>query len=410
MVKPTRPTDALGYKCKANRDETWREGWEARHDIVKRGYRPSWVRLFYPDTPDGRRQLAAHCQELQGQMLAWAANEGAFPQHGYDGSVRSLAHRFQSDEDSPYRQMKWNSQINFDKTVKIIVATVGDRQVGRLLGSDFLRWHRNWGAPKSEGGRPRPWRAKHCMDAVRTMVGYGVTLGYADGVKADTLLGKMRFPTPPARGSKLELEHVIAIRPVAHANGLGSIALATVLQFELSLRQKDVIGEWEPAPLAEGGIVYKGRRWVNGLLWSHIDADMVLRKTPTKTVKHGIKVEFDLKLYPAVLEEIAKVPIERRVGPMIVSERTGEPYKHRTYTQTWRKVADKAGVPKTVWNMDARAGAISEAYDAGASETDVMKHAGHKNPQTNARYNRGTLEQTSRVARLRLARRSENKS
>ena len=27
--------------------------------------------------------------------------------------------------------------------------------------------------------------------------------------------------------------------------GLGSIALATVLQFELSLRQKDVIGEWE---------------------------------------------------------------------------------------------------------------------------------------------------------------------
>jgi hypothetical protein len=59
--------------------------------------------------------------------------------------------------------------------------------------------------------------------------------------------------------------------------------------------------------------------------------------------------------------------------------------------------------------MDARAGAISEAYDAGAAEAEVMKHAGHKNRQTSARYNRGSLEQTSRVARLRQAKRTENK-
>lgn len=208
----------------------------------------------------------------------------------------------------------------------------------------------------------------------------------------------------------MTFSQVMAIRDKAHEMGLASIALATVLQFELSLRQKDVIGEWEPAPLVEGGISYKGRRWVNGLLWSHIDADMVIRKKPTKTLKHDIEVEFDLKLYPAVLEEIDRVPRERRVGPMIISEHTGEPYKHRTFTQTWRRVADKAGVPRSVWNMDARAGAISEAYEAGADETDVMKHAGHKNRQTSAIYNRGTLPQTSRVARLRHANRSENKS
>jgi hypothetical protein len=220
------------------------------------------------------------------------------------------------------------------------------------------------------------------------MVAYGVTLGFSDCVRADTVLGKMRFPTPPARRSKLEVAHVNAIRPIAHDMALGSIALATVLQFELSLRQKDVIGEWEPAPLSEGGIVHRGTRWTNGLQWSDIDSAMILRKTHTKT---GAYVEFDLKLYPAVLEEIDRVPLEKRIGPMIISERTGEPCKHRTFAQTWRKVADKAGVPKAVWNMDARAGAISEAYDAGAGETDVMKHAGHKNRQTSARYNRGTL-------------------
>ena len=120
-------------------------------------------------------------------------------------------------------------------------------------------------------------------------------------------------------------------------------------------------------------------------------------------------VEFELTLYPAVLEELDRVPRERRIGPLIISEKTGEPYKHRTFTQTWRKVADKAGVPKAVWNMDARAGAISEAYDAGAVETDVMKHAGHRNRQTSARYNRGSIDQTSRVARLRQTKRSENK-
>ena len=219
------------------------------------------------------------------------------------------------------------------------------------------------------------------------MIAYGVTLGYDDCFRADTILGKLRFPTPPARRSRMTFEQVKAVRETAHAMGLGSIALATVLQFELSLRQKDVIGEWEPAPLIEGGIVHKDTRWANGLQWSDIDSTIVLRKTHTKT---GAYVEFDLKLYPTILEEIERVPREKRIGPMIISERTGEPYKHRTFTQTWRKVADKAGMPKAVWNMDARAGAISEAYEAGAGETDVMKHAGHKNRQTSARYNRGT--------------------
>ena len=97
-------------------------------------------------------------------------------------------------------------------------------------------------------------------------------------------------------------------------------------------------------------------------------------------------------------------------GLLIISEPTGEPYKHRTFTQTFRRVADAAGVPRNVWNMDARAGSISEAYDAGAAEAEVMKHAGHKNRQTSARYNRGSLEQTSRVARMRLAKRTENKA
>jgi hypothetical protein len=99
---------------------------------------------------------------------------------------------------------------------------------------------------------PRPWRAKQCMDSLRRMIAYGLTLGYDDCFRADVILGKLRFPTPPARRSRMTFDQVKAIRDTAHAVGLGSIALATMLQFELSPRQKDVIGEWEPAPLSEG--------------------------------------------------------------------------------------------------------------------------------------------------------------
>jgi len=165
-------------------------------------------------------------------------------------------------------------------------------------------------------------------------------------MRADTILGKMRFEAPAARYEKLTREQVSAVRTKAHEMQFHSIALATVLQFELAFRQKDIVGEWEPCAEPVGGIVHNGRRWVNGLTWSDIDASMILRKVPTKTKRLGLPaIEHDLKLYPAILEELGRIPPDRRVGPVIISETTGEPYKHRTFTQTWRRVADAAGLP-----------------------------------------------------------------
>lgn len=396
--------DTPGLKRKKNKDGTIREYWMARADLVKRGYRPSSVRLHYPDTPEGRLQLASRCQILQAEMLAWASRGGASAP-GYDGTIKSLSNLFQVNEDSPLQSMKWNSRDNFVKSLHIIERTVGSRQIGSLLGPDFKRWHATWGLPKEEGKPPRPYRAKHSIDAVRQLIGYGVTLGYDDGFRADAILSKIRFKTPPARKSVLTEEHVTAVRAKAHELGCHAIALATALQFSLTMRQKDVIGEWEPTSSTEGGIRHKDTIWMNGLLWSDIDENLILRK---KHVKTGFEVEHDLKLHPMVLEEIDLVPTEKRVGPMIIAETTGEPYKHRTFTTRWRVVANKAGIPKNVWNMDARAGGITEAYDLGAAETDVMKSAGHKNRQTSARYNRSTLEQTSRVAKVRMAKRTGN--
>lgn len=94
-------------------------------------------------------------------MLAWVANEGKLPRHCYDGTIRSLARQFLSDEEgSPYFGLKWNSQEHLDKSLKIVVATVGDRQVAKLLGPDFRRWHKKWGEPTADG-KPRQ-DGNHC--------------------------------------------------------------------------------------------------------------------------------------------------------------------------------------------------------------------------------------------------------
>jgi hypothetical protein len=67
----------------------------------------------------------------------------------------------------------------------------------------------------------------------------------------------------------------------------------------------------------------------------------------------------------------------------------------------------RAGWPDDVWNMDSRAGAVSEAFEAGAQAEDVMKAASHTQLSTTMRYNRGRIVQTSRVAEFRMARRKK---
>ena len=404
MVKPARPANAPGYKCKANRDGTWREYWDCRTDIRKRGYMPANVRLHYGALAADREQLGARCTRLQAEMLSWAAHGGQFVRAGYSGTVASLAREFQIDPDSSFHDMKWNNQATFCAQLKIVVATVGERRVALLAGPDFKRWHRQWGEPREPGGPLRLTRARNCLDAVRRLMAWGMTQGWPDCTRADAILGNQRFKTLPRRESVLTLAHVEAIRTAAHAAHRPSIALAQVLQFELGLRQRDVCGEWEPITDAQGGIIHAGRRWCHGLMWSDIGAGMVLTKRTTKT---GAIVAFDLSLYPSVLEEMASVPPARRIGPMVICETTSEPYKHRHFSVVWRTIADAAGLPRSVKNMDSRAGSITEAYAAGAVTSDIMKHAGHKDPKMSARYNREVIVQSSRVAKLRLAKREE---
>ena len=154
MVKPQ--AEAPGLKRKRNGDGTYRFYWQARSDLVRLGYRPSSLRLSYPNTPDGNIQRAAKCRVLWAEMLAWESHDGTFPERGFDGTIASLCRLYQTDDISPYQNQKWNSQQSNDRNIKIIVSTVGAKLIRNRTGADFLRWHTNspWAISRWPGFRP----------------------------------------------------------------------------------------------------------------------------------------------------------------------------------------------------------------------------------------------------------------
>lgn len=256
------------------------------------------------------------------------------------------------------------------------------------------------------------------MKMIREMVRYGIAAELApdDCARLMTILNATEFKQPKRRRSKLTHAHVLAFIPKALEEGRLSLALGTAVQFETGMRQKDVIGEWVPIPAGEEptGIILRGRRgkgwrrWGNGLTWSDLANDKVISKETTKT---GSLVSHDLKILPSVIDLLEQVPPENRVGPLIVDETAGRPYAEFAYARDWREIARKVGIPDTVWNMDARAGAITEAEDAGADLDTIRGSVGHSQASTTARYSRGAIGKSRTVAGLRSAHRdSENEA
>lgn len=396
--------DTPGLKVRKNRNGSERLYWVARHDLVARGYQPKTVRLYYDHrNPEDGPLIAAACQKLQAEMLVWAA--------GYrdrrdqpDGTIAGEIRCYQHDEASPYRELKWNTQRTYDQVLGVIEKAFGKRALAALSIADFRRWYQEAKKPARPGGSERIRKAHGIIAMLRRLFAYGVTAEHPHCARLAAILDEARFKQPPRRRVKLELAYVEAFIPKAIEVTRLSLALGTAFQFETTLRQRDVIGEWEPIPEGENltGIVLGGRRWVRGLTWADISADMTITKETTKT---GAVVSYDLKLCPLVLALLDKVPPARRVGPLIVDETVGRPYAEHAYAREWRKIARAAGIPDTVWNMDARSGGISEADDAGADIDHIRSAAGHTQTSTTARYVRGTIGKSRKVAELRLAHR-----
>ncbi|AWN39693.1 integrase [Methylobacterium durans] len=395
---------APGCKVRKNPGGTIRLGWFATHQAVQAGFRPSVVRLPYsPDNPEHRKLIEATCLRLQAEMLAFLAN-GRREQPRFDGTVLSLSRRYQTDPASPFRRLKHNSQRADTYTLNLIEAAFGKRSLQALKLADFYRWYDEAKKPRSPGKPERVRRAWGIIKKLRELFAYGVMAELPECERLYAILRHARFAQPARRRVAMELAHVEAFIPQAIAMGRLSLALGTALQFETAMRQRDVIGEWAPIPngaaAKPGEFALNGRRWGRGLTWEDLSRDLVIRKATTKT---GAFAAHDLKLCPLVLDLLEQIPPEQRTGPLIIDEAASRPYAESAYGREWRIVARAAGIPNHVWNMDARAGAITEAEDAGADLDHIRSAAAHSQTSTTQRYSRGAVGKSRRVAEMRLA-------
>jgi hypothetical protein len=267
----------------------------------------------------------------------------------------------------------------------MLTLEIGARRVDACDGRDARRWFEAWSEPDKPDGRPRIAAARMAMIVLKTALSFGKACRLPGCTEFKATFEDIKFKAPAPRQEAPTAAEIIGARSVAHKLGHNAAALAYALQFEASLRQWDVIGEWiplsDPRPSA---IIDGGKKWI-GPTWSQIDEDMVLRVTPGKTEGSSkARVVLDLKAYPMVVEDVAMVDPGGRNGPLIVNPRTRLPYRHEYFRVLW-PCATQAGIASSVWNRDLRAGGITEARQAGAPTDDVAETAGHANKRTTAR-------------------------
>jgi len=319
-------------------------------------------------------------------------------------NLTALIRAYQTDEDSPYygSRLRLCTRNTYDSLCKRVEQDMGSLELHEIKARELLHWH----AKFLEAGTVAMGHS--VIGMLRILTGFGATiLEDAECVRISTVLGNMRFKMPPARKESLTADQAIRVRAEAHRLGRRSIALMQAFQFDLMLRQKDLLGEY--VPLSEPGVsdVIDGDlKWLRGLRWEEIDADFILTHVTSKRQK---EITVDLKLADMVIQELmlwfgaidrARMPAS---GPVIVAETTGLPWRAIEFRRNWRKAANAAGVPKTTYNMDTRSGAITEALNAGAPIELVRKSATHSNSSMTSRYSRGDAEATAEVMKLRAA-------
>lgn len=374
--------------------------WRCSGAAKKAGYQPRYVRLHEIE------DIEAKCRQLHAEQLAWLAQRGGasvpLPEQMTIGHLFEL---YRTRPSSPYQAVKWNSRRSYDQILQTIEEACGDVRLKDISMDTLFVWFQDARYPEGKNGPDRLRKASAIITMLRMTISFGVAAEVEECLRLQAILSNMRFKQPVKRTEAMTARQARALVDEAIRQGRLSIALGTALQFECGLRQRDVIGEWEPFLGQPTSRYVIGRRqWVNGLTWQMIE-NGVLSKQTTKT---GAVVSHDLTLCPLVCEVLAMIPKSKRAfGPVIVSENTGKPYAQAVYGRTWRQVADAAGLPRTLWNMDARSGAATEASDAGAALGDTRAVLGHADEKMTARYVRGdSLEKSRRVAKLRLKHRT----
>jgi hypothetical protein len=374
--------------------------WRASKGAVKAGYPVKSVNLsLYKDDPAA---IARRCDRLQIEMQSWLSGRRGNAM-GFDGSIRSLVDLYQKDPESDYHGLPASTREPYDTYLRLLRAEVGERQIDRCDARDVKRWFKAW----SEDGVRLP-KANMIIAVLKAILRHGIQCRHPGCADFKAILSEMHFRKKRARDKAPTAAQISAARAAAKAAGHPLAALSYALQFDGAMRQWDARGQWVPlSDKRPSSVIYHGKKWL-GPHWSQVDAGLVLRYKPTKTAfTSGAEVDIDLRACPMVMEDIKTIPVSARKGPMVLDPKTGRPYTKHRFSEVWRAAAKAASIPPDVWNRDLRAGATTEARQAGAPIDDLRKVMGHAaaSKATAEVYDRDKLEAHRRVAKARASRR-----
>ncbi len=388
--------------------------WLARQDIAKKGFKPSTRQILVLEQPPTEAQETAirtACVKFQEEMYEFGHERPRV----FDGTLRALVSAYQTDPDSPYRGLEYHGRREFDTHAKHLVLEHGHLRLAEMTARDFKRIYElaRWPAGKDESPGKVSLAHKR-IGMVRRMVSFGMAFEIDPACsRLRPILTELRFENGKARTESMTLRQCEDIIAAAHQLELPSIALAQAIQFDFRIRQRDVIGVWLPE--TEPGIstipARRGQKWLRGMRHEEISSTMLLSHPISKSRRHGKMLERDLTLYPMVMAEYERIPLERRAGPLVICELTGRPWKSSNFRQRWRAAAKLAGVPKALWNMDSRAGGITETIEATDGNLEAArKEAKHSKLEQTARYSRRERQSVDDTAAKVLDFRTKNKA
>jgi hypothetical protein len=404
-----RRSDAPGLKW--DRRANGRQPYWVASQVVRdtMGYPDRSVRLPADAEPE---TLAMLCQEHTARLNAWIAAIAAEPEQltktRYDGSVFSLCRIYQEHPQSRFHKVKRNTRKTYTDSLKIIERTVGKRLIRNLTILDVQHWYDEWRKPSEDGKAERIDRAHDAVAMFRTVLRFGAALRHRECRQLNDELAMIKFEKGGAREEEMTYQQAVAfIRTALELGSKGIIpdqrarymAIGVAGQFELLLRQKDIIGEWAPAqPDVENTICFGGEMWTGFFTWERIPGWRWRLKTSKS--KYRAAAEFDLTNYSLLFPLLDSVPHDERTGAIIKGEH-GLPVRERSYRKWFREIARAAGVPDAVWSMDTRAGGATEAEESGADLEAIQDALTHSKKEMSLRYIRRRSTRIATVAQAR---------
>lgn len=387
--------------------------WKCPKAFLNAGYEPSRVKLT-PGHRDDEHQIerARLCREMSRSAEAWWQSRSESTTG--NGTWGYVIQRYRTDEFSPYQEVKENTRENYDYLCDRWNGAIGQSDIGAM---DFVTIKQIERAMKDNGRTVS--NIKRMFTMLRTLASYATALKIEGARDVKDVLGEVRFKTPPARNVAATRDQIYDVVAEADAKGAHAFAVGIIMQFEFALRAVDVRGQWfkiSEDEWSNGGVVRRtfkkdsaGKpqvtfsRWQDGLTWDMFSPDLSsFTKVISKTQKSLPEpYQFDLTPLPDLQRRLLALRGDQQTGPVIITERHQLPYERNAWSKEWRRLADRAGVPKEVCVMDARSGALTEAAQMGATPLQLRNAGQHSNVSTTDKYLRARSDDASKVVQLR---------